>query len=74
MCTFVGQNATLAMLCYSLLATTTFYSSYKTVKSIPLPTLNNTRLQLLAQQFLGSVREAAAAHKQRGQVRTSGKM
>lgn len=68
MCTYVGQNAPLAFLCYSLLTAATLVASYKTVKSIPLPTLNSTRLQLLAQQFLGSVREAAAAKMRATQV------
>lgn len=68
MCTYVGQNVPLAMLCYSALTAATIFSSYKTVKSIPLSTLNSTRLQLLAQGFLGSVREAATA-KARAQVR-----
>jgi len=68
MCTYVGQNAPLALGCYSLLAAVTIWSSYKTCKNVPLPTLNNTRLQLLATKFLGSVREAAAA-KARSQRR-----
>ncbi|KAG1675383.1 hypothetical protein FOA52_012302 [Chlamydomonas sp. UWO 241] len=68
MCTTVGQNVPVAMACYSLLAGITIYSAYKTCKNVPLPTLNNTRLQLLAQLFLGRVREAAAA-KSRSQRR-----
>jgi hypothetical protein len=47
-CAYIGQSAPLALLCFSGLAWTSIYSAYRTVKSIPLPTLNSTRLQLLA--------------------------
>lgn len=47
-CAYIGQSAPLALVCFSALAYTSMYSAYRTVKSIPLPTLNSTRLQLLA--------------------------
>lgn len=47
-CAYIGQSAPLALLCFSALAWTSMYSAYRTVKAIPLPTLNSTRLQLLA--------------------------
>jgi hypothetical protein len=47
-CAYIGQSAPLALLCFSGLAYTSMYSAYRTVKSIPLPTLNSSRLQLLA--------------------------
>jgi hypothetical protein len=47
-CAYIGQSAPLALLCFSGLAYTSMYSAYRTVKAIPLPTLNSTRLQLLA--------------------------
>jgi hypothetical protein len=47
-CAYIGQSAPLALLCFSALAWTSLYSAYRTVNAIPLPTLNSTRLQLLA--------------------------
>jgi len=47
-CAYIGQSAPLALMCFSALAYTSMYSAYRTVKSIPLPTLNSSRLQLLA--------------------------
>lgn len=54
-CAFIGQSAPLALLCFSGLAYTSLYSAYRTVKSIPLPTLNSTRLQLLAARWGGGL-------------------
>jgi hypothetical protein len=51
-CAYIGQSAPLALLCFSGLAWTSIYSAYRTVKSIPLPTLNSTRLQLLAARYV----------------------
>jgi hypothetical protein len=50
-CAYIGQSAPLALLCFSGLAYTSMYSAYRTVKSIPLPTLNSSRLQLLAARW-----------------------
>eukprot|EP00877_Chromochloris_zofingiensis_P009142 jgi/Chrzof1/4481/Cz14g14240.t1 len=55
-CAYIGQSAALALTCFSILAGTALYSAYRTVKSIPLPTLNSTRLQLLAARYLKCVR------------------
>lgn len=51
-CAYIGQSAPLALLCFSGLAYTSMYSAYRTVKAIPLPTLNSTRLQLLAARWV----------------------
>ncbi|GAX84178.1 hypothetical protein CEUSTIGMA_g11601.t1 [Chlamydomonas eustigma] len=59
MCSWVGQNGPLAVLCYSSLTAVTLLSAYQTVRSIPLATLNSTRLQLLTDMFLSIVRDAA---------------
>lgn len=48
LCATIGQSAGLALGCFGVLTTTALFSAYKTVKSIPLPTLNSIRLQLLA--------------------------
>jgi hypothetical protein len=53
-CAYIGQSAPLALLCFSGLAYTSMYSAYRTVKAIPLPTLNSTRLQLLAARWVGA--------------------
>jgi hypothetical protein len=51
-CAYIGQTAPLALLCFSGLAYTSMYGAYRTVKAIPLPTLNSTRLQLLAARWV----------------------
>jgi hypothetical protein len=43
MCAYIGQHATTAIACYGVLGWASLYSSYRTVKSIPLPTLNSIR-------------------------------
>ncbi|KAF6259213.1 vitamin B6 photo-protection and homoeostasis-domain-containing protein [Scenedesmus sp. NREL 46B-D3] len=58
-CAYIGQSAPLALLCFSALAWTSIYSAYRTVKAIPLPTLNSTRLQLLAARYLKCIRTSS---------------
>ncbi|WIA40997.1 hypothetical protein OEZ86_004639 [Tetradesmus obliquus] len=58
-CAYIGQSAPLALLCFSGLAWTAIYSAYRTVKAIPLPTLNSTRLQLLAARYLKCIRTSS---------------
>eukprot|EP00775_Hariotina_reticulata_P009254 gene9254-9420_t len=58
-CAYIGQSAPLAMICFSGLAWTSLYSAYRTVKAIPLPTLNSTRLQLLAAKYLKCIRTSS---------------
>lgn len=52
MCANIGQSASLALMCFSILAYAALYSAFRTVKSIPLPTLNSVRLQLLTELYL----------------------
>jgi len=56
MSAYIGQNPTLALGCFGVLTGTALYSAFRTVKSIPLPTLNSTRLQLLTARYLKCVR------------------
>ena len=43
MCAYIGQSAPTAIACYTVLGWASLFSGYRTVKSIPLPTLNGTR-------------------------------
>ena len=61
----VGQDFYSAALCYSALSASTLVCGYATVKSIPLATLNSTRLLLLCHSFL----ECTAKHGRRLEVR-----
>lgn len=56
LCTsYIQQSTTAALLCYTVLTWVAMYGAYNTVKRIPLPTLNPTRLQLLAEFYLGNI-------------------
>ena len=48
LCAHVGLSAGAALTAFGALTAASLYGAFCTVKSIPLPTLNSTRLQLLA--------------------------
>jgi hypothetical protein len=57
MCAYIGQCAPAALTCYAVLGWASLYGAYRTVKSIPLSTLNSTRCAAVA----GSSRMAVLA-------------
>lgn len=60
-CAYIGQCAVSGSSCFAMLAALSLYSSFKTVRSIPLPTLNNVRLQMLAEKYLKCASEVRSA-------------
>ncbi|KAL6753727.1 vitamin B6 photo-protection and homoeostasis-domain-containing protein [Haematococcus lacustris] len=65
----VGQDTRAALVCFMALTGVALTSSYVTVKTIPLPTLNSTRLQLLCECYLGAISRAAAARQEQRALR-----
>lgn len=70
---YIGQSSSLALFCFSGIAFVHLWTSWKSVKTVPLSTLNPTRLWLLAQDFVNkSTREDTAAFKSFAKSRSSG--
>eukprot|EP00197_Chlamydomonas_leiostraca_P012062 CAMPEP_0202863288 /NCGR_PEP_ID=MMETSP1391-20130828/3979_1 /ASSEMBLY_ACC=CAM_ASM_000867 /TAXON_ID=1034604 /ORGANISM="Chlamydomonas leiostraca, Strain SAG 11-49" /LENGTH=789 /DNA_ID=CAMNT_0049542905 /DNA_START=6 /DNA_END=2372 /DNA_ORIENTATION=- len=69
LCTWVGQDTHAALACYSALTVVTLAGAYTTVKTIPLATLNSTRLQLLCESYLNAISDAAAERYARQHAR-----
>lgn len=58
----IGQETHLALLSYVSMSSVHLYSAYRTVKCIPLASLNPTRLQLLLDEFFECIDKGIPLH------------